>query len=68
MGYEPKESFLIEKEVFGIMYINPDDVKKMKDACSTEEDMLVISELARTGLTIRELKMVKCGPILFPWL
>ncbi len=44
------------------------DTQKMKDAASTEEERLVISELERTGMTIRELKNVKAGPILFPYL
>lgn len=45
-----------------------EDVQKIKAACSTKEDGVVMSELARTGLTVQELKTVKGGPVLFPWL
>jgi hypothetical protein len=50
------------------MYMTAEDVQKIKAACSTQEDRLVISELARTGMTVRELRTVKGGPVLFPWL
>jgi hypothetical protein len=48
------------------MYVTKDDIRKIKGACSTEEDRLLISEMARTGMTIHDLKMVKNGPVLFP--
>lgn len=44
------------------------DIQKIKGACPTKEDELVISEMARTGISVRDLKKVKVGPILFPWL
>ncbi len=67
-GVKGGGSFLTKKGVSGIMCMTAEDIRKIRAACSTEEDRLLISELARTGMTVRELKTVKGGPILFPWL
>jgi len=46
-------------------YLTKDDVGRLKDASTSSDDRLVIAELARTGMSVNEIKKAK-GPILEP--
>ncbi len=46
-------------------YLTKDDVERLKAACESPDDRRVIAELARTGLSVDELKKAK-RPVLEP--
>lgn len=46
-------------------YLTKDDVERLKAACESPDDRLAVAELARTGLSVDELKRAK-GPVLEP--
>ncbi len=48
-------------------YLSKNDIRRLKKASESSEDRLVIGELARTGLSVNELKNTK-GIVNCPYL
>ncbi len=48
-------------------YLSRNDIRRLKKASESSEDRLVIGELARTGLSVNELKKTK-GIVHCPYL
>lgn len=49
-------------------YFTQENVEKIKAKCETVEDEITVTELARTGMNINDLKKIKGKPPAHPFL